>query len=398
MLTRDLAVASFQGQRLVPDRLTRRTHSRYARYAEQMLAIYRYGIGKTRRELHQAVHAVFSSEPDCPIRRIDAFCKLLDEAGEFVRDERGKAAALRREVFRLAAPHHPLVSRADSLFEHEESAAKQTIATQLGRSWSEIDAALFADIQEFHPLRSFAGYPSGVALLSRYNVAQTQVALFDAVEIVIRATDDFKTILRHAKLARLMHTIRQLPSNAYEIRCDGPASVLHETRRYGVAMARFLPALLACRGWTLHAVLKNRRFSWKSFLDLSPADGLASHLDSPDPFDSSVEETFAQKWGPDPREGWTLHREATVLHCGQKVFIPDFVFQHVDGRVRLLEIIGFWTPEYLEAKVETLKVFENHAILLAVAASVAAQLPALPPGTILYKSGLKVGDVLERLA
>ena len=59
--------------------------------------------------------------------------------------------------------------------------------------------------------------------------------------------------------------------------------------------------------------------------------------------------------GAEARDGWTLVREGEVLHEGQKVFVPDFVFRHDDGRVVLMEIIGFWTPEYLEAKAATLR-------------------------------------------
>ena len=66
--------------------------------------------------------------------------------------------------------------------------------------------------------------------------------------MTVWASDDFKTILRYAKLARLMHTIVRTGEGRYRFRFDGPASVLRHTRRYGAAMARFLPALIACRG------------------------------------------------------------------------------------------------------------------------------------------------------
>ena len=42
--------------------------------------------------------------------------------------------------------------------------------------------------------------------------------------------------------------------------------------------------------------------------------------------------------------------KAKFLHRGQKVFVPDFVFRHSDGRTVLIEIVGFWTPEYLQAE------------------------------------------------
>jgi len=396
MLTKELAIADYEKGRVLPDRLTRRSHAHYLAYAERMLEIYRAGIGRTRQELHRAVRAVFREEIDCPFRRMDAFCKLLDDVSIYAQGRRGEAAALRRTIFRQAAPVHPLVQSADRMFPHAEAAVKAAIADGLHLSWDAIDQRLFADVMECHQLQEFLGYPSAEALLARYNVAQVQVALFRAVEMIVWARDDFKTILRYAKLARLMHTIRRLDEDRYEIRFDGPASVLRATRRYGVAMAKFLPALVACRAWRMHAVLQTRRAGWLVGLDLSSADRLHSHLPPPEEFDSRVEETFARRWG-DRREGWTLRREGEILYQGQKVFLPDFVLRHQDGRTVLLEIVGFWTPEYLQAKFQTLRVFQGHSILLAVAEPARKQLASLPPGAIPFKSVLQPTEVLKRL-
>ena len=147
----------------------------------------------------------------------------------------------------------------------------------------------------------------------------------------------------------------------------------------------------------MHAILRTPRRGWNVSLDLSDQDGLNSHLPPPEGFDSRVEETFAEKWGPEPRDGWRLLREAEILHHGQKVFVPDFVFRHEDGRSVLMEIVGFWTPEYLQAKVQTLQTFDDQQILLAVAAPVVAALGELPEQPIVYKSALLIKDVLTRL-
>ena len=193
-----------------------------------------------------------------------------------------------------------------------------------------------------------------------------------------------------------MHSIRRLGDSRYEIRLDGPANVLRATRRYGVAMARFLPALIACRGWRIHAVLQTRRRGHFVSLDLSSDDRLNSHLPAPEEFDSRVEEDFARRWGA-KREGWSLDREGEVLHQGQKVFVPDFVFRHDDGRNVLMEIVGFWTPEYLQAKFQTLRTFAEQRILVAVAKGASRQVKEMPAGALVFGSALRPDVVLERL-
>lgn len=400
MLTKELTIAEydFVRARVIPDRLTQRKHAHYLPYAARMLHVYRSGIGRTRRELHRRVHDVWANETDCPLRRIDAFCKLLDDASTYRRDPRGEAAALRRQVFRMAAAWHPLVRQPVRWFESREATVKGAIAQQLGRRWDEIDRDLFADVIEFHRLQAFAGYGTPEDLLARYNVAQFQAVLFRAQRLTVWANRDFKTILGYAKLARLMHTITRQLDGRYCLHLDGPASVLRQTRRYGAAMARFLPGLLACRDWRLHASIPTRRSGWRLNLDLTSEDGLHSAASPPEAFDSNLEATFARTWGTEAREGWHLLRESEILHRGQKVFVPDFTFQHTDGRSVLMEIVGYWTPEYLQSKAETLRTFRHVTLLLAIGHSAKDAIPDLGFPTIVFKSTLRVQEVLDALA
>ena len=59
-------------------------------------------------------------------------------------------------------------------------------------------------------------------------------------------------------------------------------------------------------------------------------------------------------------------------------FLPDFTLRHADGREALVEIVGFWTPEYLEAKIRKVEASQlGHLVLvvfrgLAVGATAAA--------------------------
>ncbi len=227
--------------------------------ARRMLSVYRNGAGKQRLWLHRQVESIFADEPDCPVRRIQAFCKLLDDASVYKTDSdetHGHASLLRLKVFTEAGRFHPLVEQADRLFESDQKKIKEQIAQNLGLSWERIEQNLYCDVIDFQRLEKFDGYANAQALLSRYNVAQIQACLYKAENMIIEAEDDFKTILRYAKLAHLLHKIEQINKSRYRITLTGPASVLHELRRYGVNFARFLPALLACKGWKMSALVK----------------------------------------------------------------------------------------------------------------------------------------------
>jgi predicted nuclease of restriction endonuclease-like RecB superfamily len=197
------------------------------------------------------------------------------------------------------------------------------------------------------------------------------------------ASRDLAAIIRHAKLARLLIEIGRISNSAYRIDLSGPASILKQTNRYGVNFARFAAGLVGCRGWELKAFVTA---PWKaqSQLRVTANDGYRSHVPSPAEFDSNVEATFANAWG-ESRSGWKLSRDAGILHHGQTTFVPDFLLKHMDGREAFLEIVGFWTPEYLAAKRKTLATFRGHRIVLAIPRRT-AKLACDSPGVVVYKT------------
>lgn len=395
MLTSDQSIVEFKAGQAIADRLTQSTHRHYLKYAEGMLAIYRDGQGRQRRQLHRQIESLFADEPDCPVRRIQAFCKLLDDRSIYRTDPDGKAAKLRLDVFSRVARFHPLVEKPDRLFEHNETKIKAQLSDDFGLPWSEIEQGLYADVMAYQPLERFEGYPSASALLSRYNVAQLQACLYRAERMTVVATDDLKTILRYGKLAKLLHDIVRLGPSKYRITFSGPASVLRQSRRYGVNLARFLPALLACKGWRMTAKLKTP-WNTSATLNLSDNDGFTSHLPPPDEYDSSLEESLAGKFGPE-RDGWQLIREGQILHNHQKTFVPDFTFRHEDGTEILLEIVGFWTPEYLAHKRRTLQLFRHHRILIAVPDKSLREGAHIGKNVLVYKTTLNLKSLMEAL-
>ena len=393
MLTKEEALSEVRNGRVFPDRLTQRAHQHYPPLAEHMLALYREGIGRTREELHDEVSALFWGEVECPPRRVRAFCKLLDDESDYEGNEGDAAAKLRMRVFRIAAQKHPLVKVPATLLDHCEADVKAEVGTALGCSWAQIEGDLFSDVFALHRLKAFHGYASGEALLSRYNEAQMQAVLYDATEMRIVARRDYKAIIRAAKLARLMHTaIRR--TEGFEFIFDGPASALRTTKRYGILIAQIIPTLLACQDWEMSATIKYFRGGRQPQLFVTSKDRYRSSRRTPPEFDSALERTFAEKWGAEPREGWSLRHESEPQFAGQKAFFPDFAFEHVSGARVLFEIVGHWTPEYLAAKRDTLRQFAGEPLVLAVREAAAGEFADLGLPVVEFKSGIKLEPVL----
>ena len=93
-----------------------------------------------------------------------------------------------------------------------------------------------------------------------------------------------------------------------------------------------------------------------------------------------------------------MERETEILHRGQTAFFPDFVFVHQDGKRVMLEIVGFWTPEYLSYKAQVLKLFRDQPVLLAIAQSLKEKWAMdLELPTIFFKDTIKVEQILKSL-
>ena len=340
-----------------PDRLLRQRDMSYVAALQDCITGYENGSGRERQDLHCEVRTRLEQIVGCPPRRIASFCKLLDEHAIFRSDPKA-AVALRQRLFKAAASLHPIVINAEGVFDHDLLSSRRQICEELHTTWDQIEKNLFADVIELQQLKSFESNLQATDILSQYNVAQTQAALYQATRIRIDAFADFKTIVSHAKLARLMHRIERIekPRSGYRFIFDGPSSTLRTTSRYGVGFAQLLPTLLRCKDWRLRAeVLGPGRQSFH--LLVSPADGLIGNAELPDCFDSDLERSVMEIWNKSPVAGWKMHHESELLVRGQTVLTPDFALRHDDGRLIHLEVVGFWTPEYLAEKSRRLAKF-----------------------------------------
>jgi hypothetical protein len=78
-----------------------------------------------------------------------------------------------------------------------------------------------------------------------------------------------------------------------------------------------------------------------------------------DTFDSAIEKEFSLL----NFNSWSVKREPAVLKAGQYAFIPDFSLERNAIRI-YVEIIGFWTPEYLKNKIQKINLLKEKEDLI----------------------------------
>ncbi|NJK73919.1 MAG: DUF790 family protein [Richelia sp. CSU_2_1] len=403
MLPTDLLSHRQNGESIIPLRL--KIDAKNLATATEIIDCFQESIGTTQGELDRRLLELEGDSPDYRLKR--GFAHLLK--GGFCTFEVVsplEPPALRQQVFALAAQSVPSYESTQLTLEK--------LAIALGESLNrevlpeEISKGLYADLNENKIFTQFDA-PTAEALLHRYNLSQVQGIFYRASQIQINAhrndPGEYKLLFRYLKLFQLMTYIEGDAEHGFTLTIDGPTSLFKPSTRYGLALAKMLPALLHVTKWSMHSilqtkdpytgVLKTGKFT------LNSECGLVSHYPPGKPYDSMLEEAFASRWDK-LKSDWKLEREVDLIPIPGSVMIPDFRLVHPDGRVYLLEIVGYWRPEYLQKKFAQVRRSECDNLILAISERLNLEKAGVnakdvPAKVVWFKDKLQPKSVLEVL-
>jgi uncharacterized protein len=360
-------IQRYQGEAVVPTRL--RLNADTLALAADLIAIFRAAQGRTRGELEVHLQVLEGDQTDYRLKR--GLAHLLASAfSTFEGCSPLEPAELRRRVFALSAPSVPSPQHSTATLTAVADALSRELARDIGPA--QVRAWLYADLPGAHVLTRFEE-PTPEGLLQRYNLAQAQGVLYRASQVVITAyrndPGEYKLLFRYVKLFGLMAYIEGDAEHGFTLTIDGPASLFTPSPRYGLALAKLLPALLHVTRWHLTATLVPRRRSpatpQGTRFTLEAGCGLVSHYPPGAPYDSILEQAFAERWAKTPT-AWRLEREVDLIPLPGSVMVPDFRLVHPDGRSCVLEIVGYWRPEYLRKKFAQVRRAAREDVILAV--------------------------------
>jgi uncharacterized protein len=357
----------YHGEEVVPKRLALNADN--LALAAELIALFRAAQGSTRGELEGQLQVLEGEHLDYRLKR--GLAHLLESAfSTFEMHCPLEPATLRQRVFACSAPSVPSPQSSTATL----TAVADTLSRELGRDIGpeQVRAWLYADMREEQVLTSFEE-PTPEALLQRYNLAQAQGALYRASQVVITAhrndPGEYKLLFRYLKLFGLMAYIEGDADHGFTLTIDGPTSLFTPSTRYGLALAKLLPALLHVTRWSLTATLVPRQLSpyapQLARFTLEAGCGLVSHYPPGKVHDSILEQAFAERWAH-TSTAWRLEREVELIPLPGSVMVPDFRLVHADGRSCLLEIVGYWRPEYLRKKFAQVRRAGRQDLILAV--------------------------------
>jgi hypothetical protein len=334
---------------------------------------------------------------------VRGICHLLEQRCEYVspskifsdsRNNNTSAIYLRKKIFEESSRiGYPVT-------EDERKHILQKVASKNGLTIDEMQVAMWNDLDKNKYLKNFDSL-SPLQLVAWYNISILQTLLLNCVKLEFSVYGGFnwKKILRKIKQLGLMYFLYHESNfesesndntknqdvvlngkNDKRVICtvDGPLSIVRLTDRYGMAMAKLIPLIILTEMWSIDATILRKSISGikKTYrFQLSHKDKDLPLFDAsntqfrPEPnsepafsfnkydmdnFDSNVEKKFMDKFLKFST-GWKLTREPDPLILSDgKAFISDFVFEKYGIKV-YLEIVGFWTKEYLKRKLEKIK-------------------------------------------
>lgn len=226
-------------------------------------------------------------------------------------------------------------------------------AEELGVSSAGLMGSLFADLPSERIAVSPPSLDPGEVVL-RANLALAQGLLARAYSVSIALDGNARAVARHAALRGLICSVtRDAGDDLARIELSGPFALFRRTRLYGRALGAIVPVLAWTRRFRLQATCDVR--GQRAVVTLATGDPIFPSSE-PRRFDSRLEERFARDFArlaPD----WAIVREPEPIDAEGRLFFPDFaVHPRLDPRRRwFVEVVGFWTPEYLANKLERLR-------------------------------------------
>lgn len=337
--------------------------------AADLIALFRAAQGQTRGELEVELQVLEGDQTDYRVKRGLGHL-LASDFSTFEVASPLESTVLRQRVFAMSATSVPSPQQSVATL----TAVADALSRELGRDIvpEQVRAWLYADLPEAHVLTS-VDEPTPEGLLERYNLAQAQGMLYRASQVVLTAhrnnPGEYKLLFRYLKLFGLMAYIEGDADHGFTLTIDGPASLFTPSSRYGLALAKLLPALLHVTRWRLTATLVPRQgplsISQGTRFTVEAGCGLVSHYPPGQAYDSMLEQAFAERWAKTPTP-WRLEREVDLVPIPGSVMVPDFRLVHPDGRSVLLELVGYWRPEYLRKKFAQVRRAGRTDLILAV--------------------------------
>jgi predicted nuclease of restriction endonuclease-like RecB superfamily len=281
-------------------------------------------LGKPWRAVHEAFDDLPSSRRQVAVVR-GALARVTGSAA--------KLTAMARRV-RGAVLGAPVLDDA------AREARIATAAQALGVDAADIASLLFMDLRGERPIAFPNGRPNELEIAAIANVLSIQRALRRAQRLTLILHGDDGIVFR-AAVARGLLVTASCTESTTSLELVGPLALFSRTAIYGRALGQLVPLLPAAAFWQLELEAPgwNQFLAAPVLLPAAPTDRVATY--QPRKLARRLEDL-------DP--GLRVVVAPTPLTVRSALLCPDLAIE-TGGKRRYVELVGFWTTEWLRARL-----------------------------------------------
>jgi hypothetical protein len=324
--------------------------------ASELLAIYRLsedGPPPTRGELEEIVEPLLNAHKDVKLAK--GFHKLILDRCKFSMPLEFDYAGLRRKLFAGSAA---LLN--GGIADLEEY--RRQLLESVPEAANIIDSGVYADLPHNETLVAVKTMFTK-ELLERYNCSQAQALLFYCSDMLVDVEDpdpaEMRRLFKYLKFFRLLAEVKKMPDGKDEpgnktmriqMQISGPAGIFENSRKYGLQLATFFPAVCLLKKWEVKAEIDldgrkyKLRLDWKS--------NLVSHYRN---FSAYVPEEVAMfhRLFKEKIQDWQIVGDTPVFDVGnQEIIFADLSFKNSGGKIIHLELFHRWHSTPLLKRLE----------------------------------------------
>jgi hypothetical protein len=293
---------------------------------------------------------------------------------------------IRKQIFTTAWKRGYLPASPDvGLFSADRESVLQTVAANVQVEPGLLNEAMFADTAGerrlvFPPAESRHVAAEAIRTLNRERL---RLMLRNAVRLTLRIPARTHGQLSYVQLlwgAKRFGLMIDASGTADMLLLDiaGPHALFARTTMYWNRLFQFALLVLQHAGedWSLRAELLSQAIDRPEtvrslFLDASCSQFFFGENPEPSAILRSDDEEAFQKYFTKNAPHWNLVYEGALVLLGggarKLLMVPDFVARSSRSSTEvLIEIIGFWRRDYLEKKIEKIRLMRNRRLALIV--------------------------------
>lgn len=395
-----------EGEHLVPDYLGERDEP----WLAALLEVHAGFVGRRREELRARLREPLAVTAPKLKRRIATH--VLDQLGW----SRPNTALPPSEA-------RWLLCRAAASQAGPRERVLADVARVSGFPAADLEAALFADLPHEQRVAALPLDLSARQLRLTANQALLASLLRRALTVRVRAWGNARALVRHVRQLGLICVARPAPEPAdhgalraslssaaanldpqereqlqgVQLEISGPFALFRRTQLYGQALASLVPRAAACSYFELEAECALAQGSRLSKLRVCSGDPIAGDRAGV-ARESRIETRFLRDFRRVASE-WDVLCDPSPITLEGTLVLPDFELVHRRDPARRwrMEILGFWTPDYLNQKLARLQSTPLDRVILCIDEKRRCNDEALPsdPRVIRYRTRVPCQAVLQ---